>query len=51
MHKWLGIHRNVYRHLMFENYPAELLCYFSRILFVAEAARLGEAKTEARPYR
>ena len=48
MHRWLCIKGDVYRQIMFENYPAELLCNCSGILFFAEAARLGEAKTEAR---
>ena len=30
------------------NYPVVLLCNCSGILFFTEAARLGEAKTEAR---
>ena len=33
------------------NYPAELLRFFSRIYFFAEAAKLGEARTEAGTYQ
>ena len=51
MYKWLCINGDVYRQKMFEENPVALLCYFSRILFVAEEARLGEAKTEARTYQ
>ena len=51
MHKWLCIKGDVYRQIRFGNYPAELLCYSSRIYFVTEAARLGEARTEARTYQ
>ena len=51
MNKWLWIYGDVYRQILFEKYPAELLCYCSRILFFAEAVRLWEAKTEAGTHR
>ena len=51
-------YRDVYRHIMYGRldvvngyYSAQPVCYCSRSLFFTEAARLGEAETEARTYR
>ena len=51
MQTWLCIHGDVYRQKMSGTILRSCYAIVAGIYFVAEAARLGEAKTEARTYQ
>ena len=51
MQTWLCIHGDVYRQKMLGTILRSCYAILAGFYFVAEAARLGEARTEARTYQ